>query len=363
MPTNALKSLVRSELEELTAYKVPATPPAVKLDANESPWSLPGEAWERIIAAVRDIDLNRYPDGGGARLREALAARWGGEPTEYVVGTGSDEVIALLATALCSPRPGQDRPVVVFPEPTFVMYAMISRAHGWQPMGVPLDDEWDLDLKAMSATLEREQPSIVYYASPNNPTGNRFSEDRLQALVRAFPNTLHVIDEAYVAYASDTAASWCAGIPQCALLGTLSKVGLAAIRIGWVRLDPVLAYELEKVRLPYNLNSVSQSIASLALTELAPALTASVAAIVSERARLIDALARHPSLVVFPSEANFVLVRYGGDVTGLCEQLHSREIAVRAFSSASTRLAGCVRITVGTPQENDRLLEALDEIL
>jgi histidinol-phosphate aminotransferase len=363
MSVRSLKALFRPELDELSAYRVPPAAPEVKLDANESPWSLPGEAWESILSAVRRTTLHRYPDGRATRLREALATGIGGAPDEYVLGSGSDEVISLLATAMSKPRPGEERPAVLFPEPTFVMYGMTSRAHGWRTVGVPLDDRWDLDVDAMAKALERERPNVAYYASPNNPTGNCFSQDRLEKLIRGFPNTLHVVDEAYRAFSRESVASWCMRYPQCALLGTLSKVGFAAIRVGWIRLDETLAHDLEKVRQPFNLSTLSQELATLALTDLAPTLRAHVTAIVAERERLAEELARYPSIRCFPSDANFLLVRYDGDVAGLCKDLLSREIGVRRFPEGDARLAECIRITVGTPEENRRLVTALDEIL
>ena len=363
MSKDSIKALFRPELEELKAYKVPASPPEVKLDANESPWTLPGEAWERIVATVRDSRLNRYPDGGTTRLRDALSTRFGGGPEEYVVGAGSDELIALLATAMGTPRPGEERPTVVVPGPTFVMYGMTHRAHGWRAAVVPLDEEWDLDVEAMTRAFDRERPNLVYYASPNNPTGNCFSRERLEALVSAFPDTLHVIDEAYAPFSGQSAATWCGDYPQCALMGTLSKVGFAGVRVGWIRLDPEFAGELEKVRQPFNLNTLSQSVATLALTELAPALEASINAIVSERHRLAGELAKHKALTVYRSDANFVLVSCEIGSEPLSAALLERQIAVRRFAAAVGRLASCVRITVGTPEENDRLIQALDEIL
>lgn len=363
MSVESLKALFRPELGELSAYRVPPAAPEVKLDANESPWSLPGEAWELILSAVRRTALHRYPDGRATRLREALATRLGGTPDEYVLGSGSDEVISILATAMSKPRTGKERPAVLYSEPTFGMYGMTSRAHGWRTLGVPLDDRWDLDVDAMTRAFEREQPNVAYYASPNNPTGNYLSRDRLEKLILGFPDTLHIVDEAYGGFSRESFADWCAEHPQCAVLGTLSKVGLAAIRVGWVRLDGALAHELEKVRQPFNLNALSQEIATLALTDLAPTLRAHVGAIVTERERLFKELSRHSSLGCFPSDANFLLVRYDGDVAKLCKDLLSRQIAVRRFSNGDARLEECVRITVGTPEENQRLVAALDEIL
>jgi histidinol-phosphate aminotransferase len=363
MSTETLKALFRPELDELSAYRVPPAPPAVKLDANESPFPLPPEARARIAAVLHAAELHRYPDGRATKLREALARGLGGSMDEYVLGAGSDELISLLATATCRPRSGAERPVVVFPEPTFVMYGMTSCAHGWEPVGVPLDDAWDLDADAMAAALERTKPNLVYYASPNNPTGNCFSRDKIEELVESFPDTLHVIDEAYGAYSGQSFATFTERHLQCALMGTLSKVGFAGIRVGWVRIDETLAQELEKVRQPFNLNTASQEIATLALTDLAPLLEEHVTVIVEERERLAAGLARYQAFRCFPSDANFVLAEYGGDVPRLCSALLDREIAVRHFASGGPRLRNCIRVTVGTPEENQRFIEALGDIL
>lgn len=363
MSIESLKSLFRPELAELSAYRVPPRPPAVKLDANESPWTLPPEARARVASVMHMAEINRYPDGRATDLRKALAWGLGGSEDEYVLGSGSDELIALMATAMATPREGAERPVVLFPEPTFVMYGMTSRAHGWQATGVPLDDQWDLDADAMAAAIEKTQPNLVYYATPNNPTGNCFSPDRIEALVDAFPNTLHVIDEAYGAYSGQSFATLCEETPQCALLGTLSKVGFAGIRVGWVRLDEALSAELDKVRQPFNLSTPAQLVATLALTDLAPLLEEHITTIVSERERLATELDRHPALTCFPSDSNFLLVRYSGNVPELCSALLDWEIAVRQFVRGDARLRSCVRITIGTPEENQRLIEALGDIL
>ncbi|MGB3052467.1 MAG: histidinol-phosphate transaminase [Polyangiales bacterium] len=363
MSIDSLKTLLRPELDELAPYRVPPAPPAVRLDANESPFPLPPEGRARIAAALHTTEMHRYPDGRATRLREALARGLGGSPEEYVLGAGSDELIASLATAMSRPRAGAERPVVVIPEPTFVMYRMTSRVHGWEPLGVPLDEDWDLDADAMAEAMERTQPNLVYYAIPNNPTGNCFSRDKVERLVDAFPDTLHVIDEAYGAYSGQSFATFAEERPHCALMGTLSKVGFAGIRVGWVRIHGALSAELEKVRQPFNLNTASQVIATLALTDLAPLLEEHLTSIVAEREGLAGELSRYEALHCFPSAANFLLVRYAGDVPALCETLLEREIAVRRFSGSDSRLRSCVRITIGTPEENGRLVQALHDIL
>jgi len=363
MSIESLKSLFRPELAELSAYRVPPAPPTVKLDANESPFSLPPEARARLATAMHATEVHRYPDGRATELRKALAWALGGSEDEYVLGAGSDELIALLATAMSEPRPTTERPVVVFPEPTFVMYRMTSRAHGWQPIGVALDDQWDLDADAMAEAIERTRPNLVYYATPNNPTGNCFSRDKVETLVDTFPDTLHVIDEAYGPYSGESYATLCEDKPQCALLGTLSKIGFAGARVGWVRLDEELSAELEKVRQPFNLSTPAQVLATLALTDLAPLLEDHITTIVAERERLAAELDRREALTCFPSDANFLLVHHSGDAPALCAALLEQQIAVRQFPRGDERLRSCIRITIGTPEENQRLIEAVDDIL
>ena len=354
--------LFRAELAELKAYRVPPEPPPVKLDANESPWPLPEEAREKLADTLRSIDLHRYPDGRAESLRRALAHKLGGDPDDYVLGSGSDELIALLATALAKPRPGATRPALLFPEPTFVMYGISHRAHGWQQVAVPLDERWDLDVDRMAEAIGSSRPNVVYYATPNNPTGNCFSKERLKTLIESFPDTLHVLDEAYAAFSTQSLGPWLERYEQCALLGTLSKVGLAGARVGWLRSRRAFAEELEKVRQPFNLNALSQEVARLALTELAPTFERQAQAIISERARLLEALGELDGLHCYGTDANFVLVQYSGEVPQLCAALLERGIAVRQFRE-QPRLSDCVRITVGTPEETRRLVQALGEIL
>ena len=350
--------LVREAVRPLRAYTVPKDPPPVKLDANESPWPLPAEARARVAEVLAGTPFHRYPDPRATALRAALSARVGGKPEELVLGSGSDEVIALLFTALARPREGRVRAVVVHPTPTFVMYRIGALAHGLEPVGVPLGEGFALDQEAMLAALAEHRPNLVFLASPNNPTGNSFARDAIETLIGAAPDTLFVIDEAYAAFRGDSLADLVERHPHVAALGTLSKVGLAAARLGWVRMHPELAAEVDKARQPFNLNALTQAIGQLALTELWPILEDQVAHIVAERKRLGDALRGTRGLHVYPSDANFFLVRFDGDAPALASRLLDLGVGVRVFAN-DPRLAGHIRITVGTPEENDRFLEAL----
>lgn len=353
---------VREELGPLRAYTVPAEPPPVKLDANESPWPLPERARETLARRIAELPMHRYPDPRATALREAIATHVHGAPEELVIGAGSDEVIALLVTTLARPHTGADRAVVLYPEPSFVMYRISALAHGLEPVGVPLDDTWDLDVDAMCAAMDEHRPSLVFLATPNNPTGNAFDDERIAAIVEAAGDALVVIDEAYGPFAGRSLSSWCQDHPNVAALGTVSKIGLAAARVGWGRMHPDLAREVDKARQPFNLSALSQAVGVLAFGELAPVLAEHVEAIVRERARLHAALGELPGLRPYPSDANFVLCRYDDDPDVLARALLARNIAVKSFHSHGGRLAHHLRVTVGTPRENDRLLAALREL-
>jgi histidinol-phosphate aminotransferase len=309
-----------------------------------------------MAACVRDIAFHRYPEIESGALRAALAARVRAAPNELVIGIGSDEVIGVLCTTLA--RPGTK---VLLPDPTFSMYAATARVAGMAVVKVPLDERFRIDRAAMLEAIAREQPALAFFATPNNPTGNAFDEADLEAIVRAMPSGLVVIDEAYGAFSGRSLAHWVDRFPNVAAMGTLSKIGLAALRIGWIRVHASLACELDKVRLPYDLPTPTQRLGTLALTELAEELDAHVAAIVAERGRVSVELVRRAGLDVYPSDANFVLVSHAraGEIH---RGLEARGIRVRAFG-AHPRLGSHLRITVGTPAENDALLAALDAVL
>lgn len=362
-PTPALAhpllALVRPELALLRAYAAPAGTLPIKLDANESPWPLPQALRERVAASLAALPMHRYPDARALSVRTPLAARLGAHPDELVIGCGSDELIALLCTALARPREGRARAVILYPTPTFVMYRITALAHGLEPVEVPLGPGFALDVPAMCAAIATHRPSIVFLATPNNPTGNAFADDDLRALITAAPESLVVLDEAYTAFAGRSLSTWCDAYANVALLGTLSKIGVAAARVGWARLPRALAAEVEKARQPFNLNALSQAVGALALGELRAEFDAHVAAIVAERARLEAAFSELRGMSFTPSRANFVLVRFGERSARVLEALAAAGIAVRAFSGHGPALEGLVRITVGTPSENDALLTVL----
>lgn len=358
-----LAALVRAEVRPLHAYKAFAKAFPAKLDANESPWPLPAQARARVAELVAKLDLHRYPDASAQALREAIAKHLGiQDPDTLVLGTGSDEDLAMLMRALSQPRQGRERAAVLYPEPSFVMYGLRAVIEDCEAVPVPLDADFQLDVAKMEEAITRTKPNIIFLATPNNPTGNAFREADLVRVIEAAPDALVILDEAYAAFAGKTLAHYMERYDNVAMMGTLSKIGLAALRVGYVRLPRTLADEVEKVRQPYNLNSLSQAVATLALTELWPILQGHIDAIRAERDVLGPALQKLSNLTVYPSDANFFLVRVAGDAEALAAELLKRGISVRAFKGGG-RLTGHVRITVGTPEENALLLGALADLL
>lgn len=348
--------LVREALVQLAAYRTPPDPPPIKLDANESPWPLPSEARARLAESLAEAPLHRYPDLSAREVKRLLAARLGARPEELVLGVGSDEVIGMLMAALGQPRPGAARATVIVPTPSFVMIPLTARVHGLEPIEVPLGDGWSLDRAAMLDAIAKHRPNLVYLASPNNPTGNGFTDEELSAMVEAAPDSLVILDEAYGPFAGRSRGAWCERDGHVAVLGTLSKIGLAGLRLGWARLHPDLASEVEKARPPYNINTYTQVAVRVILSEMPHVLDDAIDQIVAERSRLREALSTIPQLTVWPSEANFLLVQVE-DAQALHARLMAAGIAVRRFTDP--RLARQLRITVGTPAENDALVAAL----
>jgi histidinol-phosphate aminotransferase len=361
-----LSRVIRPEVRGLAAYEAPPAPagPLVKLDANESPFAL-GDAIRGALAAelakaLADVALHRYPDPEVRELRTALAGELGVSPAQVLVTNGSDEAIQLLAVAAGGP----DAAVLV-PVPTFVMYELAARALGLRVVRVPLAPGFDLDRRAMLAALEREQPRLVFLAWPNNPTGRLFDEAAVEEIVRACAgqacHALVAVDEAYVHYSGRTFLSRLPRYPNLVILRTLSKIGLAGIRVGMLVGSPALAAEVNKVRLPYNVNALSQAAARAVLAH-GEMVRENAAAIVSERERVLGVLAGMPGVRAHPSDANFFLLRTERPAGEVAQALLARAIVVRDFSRAPG-LEGCLRVTVGTPAENTAFLAALAEIL
>lgn len=357
------RSHLRPEILELTAYRTfdyaLAPPDVVRLDANE--FSIPLDESDRaaLVEALATVELHRYPEVSGRPLREALAARWGVGPEQIVLGNGSDEIIATLATAFAGMREGR-RASVLFPTPTFGEFEGIALVHGAQPLGVPLDERFQLDLPAILAAVRRERPALAFFATPNNPTGNRFDPAAIERIARE-SDGITIVDEAYADFGGDSMLDRVGRVPGLCVMRTLSKIGMAALRVGALVAPADLAHELDKVRLPFNLSAVSQAlaIATLARSRL---LAERIERVAGSRRALEAGLREIPGLTVYPSDANFVLLRTPGDAKAVWQQLLDRKVLIRNLSRPGP-LQNCLRITAGTPEENSKCLEALRAVL
>ena len=358
MSSDWYSSLLRADLGELTAYEPAPGAFEVRLDANESPCLLSAEARAGFERALVPRSPNRYPDARALDLRRAIAASMDVDPEEVLVGVGSDEVIALMLTALDRPRGRAPAPTLVTPSPTFVMYRLSGRARGFKVVEVPLDSAWDLDAAAMRRAIEMMRPNIVFVATPNNPTGNAMSSDRLCAVIEAAPDSLVIVDEAYVDFAPKSELGLLRRYPNVGILRTLSKIGFASLRIGWLVGPAALVREIDKVRQPYNVPEPSQRGATFVLRELGAELRRIAGEMVRAREKLTEDLTTQ-GLVVTPSHANFLWVEAPGPADELAAALAARGVLVKSFGGRGGRLTKRLRITVGTADENRRLCEEI----
>lgn len=349
---------VRPEIRALSAYHVPDPGKCVKLDAMENPYRWPDELVSAWLDRLRDAPLNRYPDPSARRLQERLrVAMQVPDAMAILLGNGSDELIQMIVQTVAAP--GR---VILAPEPTFVMYRMIAQVLGLTFAGVPLKADFALDLDAMLEAIERHQPAVVFLAYPNNPTGNLFDAAAVRRIIAEAPG-LVVVDEAYAAFASDSFMGALGEYPNLLVLRTVSKMGLAGLRLGLLAGPPAWLNEIDKTRLPYNINVLTQASAEFAL-EHRDVLDAQTARIRADRAALLAALAEFTGLTVYPSEANFILFRTpAGQADAIFTGLRERGILIKNLSGAGGALADCLRVTVGTPEENAAFLAVLGQLL
>jgi histidinol-phosphate aminotransferase len=290
-------------------------------------------------------------------------ARYSGVSTEEVlVGDGSDEIITLLLSACSASRDRSGSALIMTTTPSFVMYAMSARVRGQRVLEVPLDPSWDLAIESMRRGLDHALPNLIFIASPNNPTGNLADPERLEQLIQAAERSLVVIDEAYIPYADRDQLELYRRYENVVVMRTLSKIGFAALRVGWLIARPGLLAQIDKVRLPYNLNSPAQALGALAVTELEPEIRRIVGYVVRERERLHAALSALPGLTVTPSQANFLWFRSERPAAEIFQGLADRGVLVRSFHQRGGRLAHQLRVTIGTQAENDRFLHCLREL-
>jgi len=348
--------LIRQEILTLHAYHVPPASNVIKLDAMENPYTLPQEIRDEIAQLVANTAINRYPDAGASQLKASIAKVTNLPPgMEILLGNGSDEIIQLLALAVA--KPGA---VLLSIEPSFVMYKMIAAFAGMKYVGVPLAEDFSLDLPATLEAIKREQPALVFLAYPNNPTGNSFDAAAIQQIIQATPG-LVVVDEAYYAFARDSFIPHLAHYDNLLVMRTFSKLGMAGLRLGFLAGAKVWLEQLEKLRLPYNVGVLPQLVAAKLLAHH-DVLLAQADCIKQERAKLLAALSAINGVRAYPSDANFILFRVA-HATQVFEGLKQYGVLIKNLNGGHPALVDCLRVTVGTADENLKFVAVLQDTI
>lgn len=357
------KRFIRQDIQSMHAYAIQDSAGMVKLDAMENPFTLSADLQAKLGARLGAVAINRYPGARIDDLKKALADYIDmPEGSSLMVGNGSDELISLLAMACDVPGAS-----ILAPLPGFVMYAMGAQLQGLSFHGVPLTAEFELDEAAMLAAMQQHQPAITYIAYPNNPTANLWDAAVIRRLIAeaASYGGLVVMDEAYQPFSS---RSWVdeirrdpAANANVLLMRTLSKFGLAGVRLGYMVGPEALVHEVDKLRPPYNVSVLNAECGLFAL-EHAQVFAEQATQICAQRALLLDALAKIPQVTVYPSDANMVLARVP-NAQRCFDGLKADGILVKNVSKMHALLGECLRLTVGTPAENALLIQSLQKHL
>ena len=353
-----IDTIIRPDIRALSPYQVQPADGFVKLDAMENPYRLPENLRAQLGARLAEVAMNRYPVPSYTALKQSICSKLGvPDGFDIVLGNGSDELISMVSVA-CA-KPGAK---VLAPVPGFVMYAMSAQLAGLDFIGVPLLPDLTLDLPAMLAAIVQHRPAITYLAYPNNPTGTLFEAADITTILLAVGDTgVVIVDEAYQPFAQASFMPRLHEFDNLLVMRTVSKLGLAGIRLGYMAGSQALLTEFDKVRPPYNINVLTQAAAEFVL-EHADILDQQAASLRAQRALLASSLAALPGVTVFPSAANFLLIRVHGaavSADAVFANLHSRKVLVKNVGKMHPLLQGCLRITVSTPAENAVLLSAL----
>ncbi len=342
-----IQKLLRPNICSLSAYKANDIPCKVKLDANESPYG-----FKKALKAAEHVKTNRYPDPEAKALKKLLSRYVGANTDNILQGNGSDELIYYLITTFGGP--------VLYPTPTFSMYGIITQAIGEKRIGIPLDKEFDLDLKDILKAIKKERPKLIFLSSPNNPTGNCYSSEKMLKIIESTSSlSLVVVDEAYQPFSSKKGfLPLLKDYKNLVIMRTLSKIGLAGLRVGFLIADKEIISEVNKVRLPFNLNSLSQAIAIEALKDRKTFQT-HISTIASEREKLFMELKKMDGITPYPSEANFILFKVNNS-DRVYKNLLERGVLVRNMRGV---VGSCLRVTVGTPGENKIFLNTLNKVI
>lgn len=355
-PPKRINELVRKEVRAVSAYCVPNAEGLVKLDAMENPHSLPEKLRQAWLVRLAAVEINRYPDPQCRTLKRKLRDIYDiNDDHGVVLGNGSDELIQMLALLV-----GGDGKILLAPTPTFSMYQLIATTTGCQFVGVPLRADFNLDGDALLAAIRKHQPACVFLALPNNPTGNCFAEEIIAEVLKQAPGIV-VLDEAYFAFCQRSFLPRLQQFPDLMVLRTLSKSGMAGLRLGLLIAHPHWTEQLEKIRLPYNINSLTQSSVQFYLEHHA-VMQQQAMQIIAQREVVFERLRNKPGVHPYPSEANFILFSLEQDAKQIYNRIREQGVLIKNLHH-TVALANHLRVTIGSESENEQFLEALNNSL
>lgn len=343
---------LRTDIRNINAYHVPSAKNMLKMDAMESPFGVPEELKDEFLEYISHSEVNRYPDANAKELQATLRSLMD-IPKDFgvLLGNGSDELIQLLSLACSSGD------LIMSFEPSFVMYELVSKFAQLNYHGMPLDENFEIDLNSTLLAIKSKKPKLIFIAYPNNPTGNSFDYDVIREIIES-TDALVVLDEAYYAYSEKSFLAEIKNFSNLVVLRTISKIGFAGLRLGLLVGSQETIEQLNKLRLPYNINILTQASANFLLKDR-QRIVSNAKIIINERRRLYDELSLIPGLTVYPSQANFLLVK-AENAKLLLESLKDSGILIKGFA-ISTQLENFVRISVGEAKENNVLLEYIKE--
>ena len=358
--TSSLKNslqFIRPVIKNLRAYHVANASGLVKLDAMENPYQLSGGLKEKLQAKLSQVELNRYPDPAASELRNKLMEVMRvPENKSIVLGNGSDELIQMLAMAVAD----HDNKAVCLMsfEPGFVMYKMIADFVGINYVGVPLSSDFSLDMDSIRSSIKQNKPAIIFIAYPNNPSANCYNKNAIEEIISLAPGMV-VLDEAYFPFAQTSFMDRLTDFDNLLVMRTVSKMGLAGLRLGLLCGHPDIISEIDKIRLPYNINVLTQVSAEFVLDNI-DILNRQAKNIRDERERLVEAMNDIPGLEVFPSQANFILFRVlENNADEVFESIKQSGVLIKNMKAGEGLLKNCLRVTVGSPAENKAFMAAL----
>lgn len=351
-----IRELVREDLRDMVPYEPHLFSDVIKLDANENPHQFPNQVIREIFSSMQGDDFTRYPDPLGRALKEKIAAIANVGTQNLILGNGSDELIQLILQTFGGPGKR-----VIIPAPTFSMYRIHGEITGTIPVEVDRDESFGLAVDNLLTEMNHPDTRVTFIATPNNPTGNSVSTEDIRRLAGGV-RSLVVVDEAYIDFGGETSLPLLEDYPNLVIMRTFSKVGLAGLRVGYLIAGADVITELTKVKQPYNVNTFSQ-MAARAVVEHWPLFRAQIDAIIAERERLAGVLETLPGVQVFPSQANFILFRVSGSPDEIHQKLLERGILIRKGLGKTHGLQECMRVTVGTKEENDKFLQKMQEIM